>query len=900
MRGSRARQSLYAATALCAAWAMPAFGQEADEAADEGGKKEDIVVVGTLIRGTTAVGSQTLSVDSQEIIERGASSTNELLGAIPQISNAFNGRFEVDPRGVVGSGTSINRPNLRNLPGVNQTSGGLTLVLIDGMRATPLGVNQASIDPDVLPAAVIEGLDVVTDGGSSLYGADAVAGVINFRTLRKFEGIKVDANYGFGTTIDAYDVWDASITAGQSWATGNAYVSVTHSERNGILNGQTDWASGQVFDAQGNARFSFTQCPNPVGTEVRFFKFGPAANQFTSNPAAPGAGTFPIGTPCDATAGATYLPKQERTSVFAALSQQVADNIDLRVTAYFTKRDTDIAVFPRGFTTAAQVFVPPANNPPPGTIVTILGGTSFSFSPNAAYENTPNEVGFETWGVTPELTFDVGGEWLVRSSAHFGRSTNYQSFPNVDTVRAQAAVNAGLLNPRNVAAANADVINSITNFTNAQETTQELFMFRTVADGPLFALPGGDAKLAVGIEYQDNNAESRLSQGPFGSISAVPFMKSVRNAKSVFAEVSLPVFSFIDLNGSLRFDDYSDFGSTTNPSIGFDLKPVSWLSIYGHWNTSFNAPTAIDNLAIGTGRFACGIYVAGSTNPAQRPVDPLGRDTSRQGTCALVLQGSRPNLRPQTAESYAIGFNATPMQGLRFGGQFYSIDLDNALGALNPSIVSTYTTNPELYTYNVTASQYAAILDSLTNGAALGAQQVASNIGLVVDTRITNLNAATIEGIDFNLSYQTESSIGRLAFGVSGTKQTKAILTTGGVTTNQLGIGSPEFSATGFVGWNNGAFSARVTLNYSGKFRDQAVNNLGQVEVVDPFVTANLFFGYDIGESGGVLNGTSFRLIVDNVFEEEPQTIRRANTNNLSYNNFTLGRVIKLGVSRKF
>lgn len=900
MRGSRVKRSLFAATALYAASSIPAFGQDTAAANDEGSNKEDIVVVGTLIRGTTAVGSQTLTVDSKEIVERGASSTNELLGAIPQIANAFNGRFEVDPRGVVGSGTSINRPNLRNLPGVNQTSGGLTLVLADGMRMTPLGVNQAAIDVDVIPAAVIEGVDVITDGGSSLYGADAVAGVINFRTLRKFDGVKVDANYGFGTTIDAYDVWDASITAGQSWASGNAYISVTHSERNGILNGQTDWATGEVYDAQGNARFSFTQCPNPVGTQIRFFKFGPAANQFTSNPAAPGAGTFPIGTPCDSISAGTYLPKQERTSVFGALTQQVADNIDLRVTAYFTKRDTTLAVFPRGFTTAAQVFVPPVNNPPPGTIVTILGGTSFSFSPNPGYENTPNRLGFETWGITPELTFDIGGGWQVRSSAHLGRSTNFQSFPNVDTVKAQAAVNAGTLNPLNVAAASSALVADITNFTNAQQTTQELFVFRSVADGSLFALPGGDAKLAVGVEYQDNSAETRLSAGPFGSIANVPYMKAVRNAKSVFAELSLPLASFIDVNGSVRFDDYSDFGSTTNPSIGFDLKPVSWLSIYGHWNTSFNAPTAIDNLAIGTGRFACGIYVAGSTNPAQRPVDPLGRDTSRQGTCALVLQGSRPNLRPQTAESWAVGFKATPMDGLGFGGQFYSIELENALGALNPSEISTYTTNPELYTYNVSPTEYAAILATVTNGEVLGAQQAASNIGLVVDTRITNLNAAKIEGFDFNLSYQTESSIGRLAFGLSGTKQTKGIITSNGATTNRLGLGSPELSATAFVGWNNGPVSARATVNYTGKFRDQAFNNLGQIEVVNPFVTASLFLGYDIGESGGALNGTSFRLIVDNIFEEEPQTIRRANNNNLNYNNFTLGRVIKLGVTRQF
>lgn len=79
-----------------------------------------------------------------------ASSTNELLGLVPQIANTFNGRFEGDPRGV-GAGISITKPNLRNLPGANSTSGGTTLVLMDGFRFAPVGVNQSSIDADIIP-----------------------------------------------------------------------------------------------------------------------------------------------------------------------------------------------------------------------------------------------------------------------------------------------------------------------------------------------------------------------------------------------------------------------------------------------------------------------------------------------------------------------------------------------------------------------------------------------------------------------------------------------------------------------------------------------------------------------------------------------------------------------------
>ena len=391
---------------------MQAFAQDqapADEATDSDPDNQ-IVVTGTLIRGTQVVGSQTLSVSRDTIEAKAASSTNELLGVIPQIANAFNGRFEVDPRGIQGSGTSVTRPNLRNLPSSNTTSGALTLVLVGGMRLTPVGVNQASVDPDIIPAAVIGAIDVVTDGGSSLYGADAVAGVINFRPLTSFEGVKLDANYGFGETLGRYQTKDGAITAGTSWAGGNGYISATHVERDEVLNGETKWSDGIVFNAAGVPSVTFTQCPNPQVTETRFFRFGPGAAQFTNNPRAPGAGTFSLGSGCDRIPSDSYSPRLERTSVFGSVSQELGDAADLRVIAYWTKRDIELHSFPRGYTsagsgitTAAQLTTafPAALLISPGQTFAVREGVGFSFGTNPVYVNTPLRTGFETWGLPP-------------------------------------------------------------------------------------------------------------------------------------------------------------------------------------------------------------------------------------------------------------------------------------------------------------------------------------------------------------------------------------------------------------------------------------------------------------------------------------------------------------------
>jgi iron complex outermembrane receptor protein len=898
------RQAALLGTAMAVVSPSVASAQAAP--ANEATVESDIVVLGTLIRGTAVAGSQTISVDSKVLADKAANSTNELLTTIPQIANTFNGRFEGEPRGY-SAGISITKPNLRNLPSTNTASSATTLVLLNGMRLAPVGVRQAAVDADIIPGAVLEGVDAVTDGGSSLYGADAVAGVLNFRARKRFEGFKVDANVGQGTTIKAYTQWDGNVMFGKSWSTGNAYVSVGHASRDLVRNGQTKWANGIVFNSAGVGAPSFTQCFNPVGTETRWFRFGAGPSDFTANPAAPGAGVFAVGTPCDDVVNQTYLPKQERTNVFGSLTQQVADNIDLQVTAYWTKRNTELAITPRGYTAAGSTLTTGAlvgaafPSATVGSITTIPGGTSFSFQPNAAYRDVRNRVGFETWGVTSELTFDLGGAWQLRNTTHFGRSTNFQRFAGVDQAKAQAYIDAGSLNPRNVAAASAAVVNDILNYEDAQDTKQELFDNRIVADGPLFPLPGGEAKLAVGLEYQDNVASSRLASGQVNAIGGVNFARSQRNAKSAFAEVSLPVLSVLDLTGSVRFDSYSDFGSTTNPNLGFTLKPVSWFKVFGHWNTSFNAPTAIDGLAIATGRFRCGIYVAGSTNAGQRPFDPLGRDTSKQGTCAMVLEGSSPNLKPQTADSWAIGFEATPVQGLRFGGEFYAINFKNALGALNPALVTTYTTNPSYYTYNITSAAYTDLLKTLTNGATLGAQRAASDIALVVDTRVSNINSAKAEGVDFHVNYDQATSMGLFAWGLSGTLITRDRRTTSGQQTNELNRTNARFAATTFLNWVKGGYSARLTVNYTGQFRDSGTDYLGRSDQrVSPFVVTNLMTTYNFGEKGGPLNGTTIRLGVDNLLNVSPQMIMRSNTNNLSYNNWTLGRVVKLGFSKTF
>jgi len=868
----------------------------------ERGDPGDIVVTGTLIRGTQATGSQTVTVDAQAIKEVASTSTNELLTSIPQIGS-FNTRPEGNPRGLAAV-SSIVRPNIRNFPSTNSTSGALTLIMMDGMRLTPVGSNASSADVDIVPAGILEGVDIVTDGGSSLYGADAVAGVMNFRTRRQFEGLKFDGNFGFGTKIKGFQTWDGSVMAGKSWSTGNAYFYVGHAERDSILNRETKWSNGTIYNAAGTPGFQSTTCNAPQPTVDRFFWI-PSFGVWTDNPAA-GGGPKALGTGCDQVLDQTYLPGLKRTNVFGSVTNSFTDSVDLRITGYWMKRDISLPQYALGYTSKAPTPVRPTGAPgTPGAPATspydFPQGVGFALGPNSSYSNKPQLIGIDSWQVSPELTVKLGSDWQLRTAVNFGRSNGTTHFPGLNTSAIDAYVLSGAINPNNIAAASSAVITDITNWETAQETTHELFLVRAIADGALFSLPSGDAKLAVGAEYQDNTDATRIYTGKRGVIGGLPYARASRSVKSVFGELHLPVLEILDVAASVRYDSYSDFGDTTNPNFGATLRPVSWLKIYGHWGTSYNAPTPYDNLGIGLGR-------AGQNYSATvRPTVASGKSDNGQGSYFIVLTGASPaGLKPQTSDAWAIGFDATPVDGLNVGAEFYSIDLKNALGNLNPSLASTYQTNPDFYIYNneLTAggnALYNSIISQLANGAAINTQVGgAANVAIVVDTRTSNLNQAKVEGIDMHLNYRTETGFGRLTFTNNATLSTKQRISKSGVVTNELGHGVARFNMATSLSLNTGGLTGKVTVNYSGKYHDDGFNNLGVEETVGAFVVTNLGLNYDFGEAGGALDGLSLRLNVDNLFDVSPRPVKRLNTNNPSYLGWTLGRVVKLGFSKTF
>lgn len=851
---------------------------------------EEIIVTGTLIRGVQPTGSQTLEIDVGTIESSGATSANEILATLPQAQNLFNSRAALNPRAQ--SRETVVRPNLRGLPNFEQASGSATLILIDGHRIVGMGVAQAAPDPDVVPASVIERVEIITDGGSSLYGADAVGGVINIITKRDFDGVEVDLGYN---TADDYWGYDASITAGKTWDSGSGYISVTRADRDSLLGKDRSWAAQGQWTEDGLLPAD-TECLSSVGTTqtMEYRELVPGVRVWDGR----AYEAVAVGSRCDRSALGTIFPKEERSSVFFGVTQELNEAVTLNVRGYYSERNTIFENYPRGDTVA---FGPEQFSPTPSTPIGETrerGSLGFSYGAHPDYQRRDGETNLQTWGITPQLTVDMKGGWQLRNLLHYSRSDNEFFEPGSNTGLLLESIADGTVDPSNIAATDSALLTDILDWELAGESIQELFTARAVADGPIMTLPAGDLRMAVGMEYADQSAKLRQGNHSVGGLSGRDFPEESRNVKSFFAEAQIPLISArrgvdsLVLSASVRHDDYSDFGSTTNPHLGLSWDPVYWLNIHANWGESFVAPTLIDTLRANTNL----AFNPNSVGIVQPSANVAGVIIGSGRTNTVTLNGAQPNLAPQTAETWAVGFKMSPpvIEGLRVSGNYYEIDFRDLLGGINPQRATAAVLFPERYTWNPTQSDLDALAANSFNPEALVGVDP-STLAAILDLRVGNTDQAILKGFDFSANYTHDTRLGTLSYGVSGTRRHEFEMTRAGNTTDELEFGTPKTLATASVGLARGNFRSNLSVKYTAGYRvDDAL--LGQRSVSD-FKTVDLFMGYDF-EGTGLLDNLSIRLNVSNIFNEKP-SIYRLN-NQPAYRGFTLGRMYGFGVTKRF
>lgn len=907
--------SLLAGAALSAILPATSYAQTAPE---EEATAEEIVVTGTLIRGIAPTGSNVISVSTEDGAANGAVSTNQLLSSLPQVGNFFN----TVPSGVspvAGSNGSnpIARPNLRNLPGANTSGGAQTLVLLDGHRVVPLGTQQLAVDPDFLAPLVIQRVEAMTDGGSAVYGSDALGGVLNFITRDSFDGVQVDSKVGFA---DNYTSYEAGTIVGKDWGSGSAYVSYRYAKNDAIFGSDRDYIQ-RIDPVTGIP--TGRNCAS--GVNVSAGSGATARNYVVS-----GSGLV-VGGPnvCDFAQDAAIYPRVESHNVFGSLYEQLSDSLRFDVKFYYAKRDIDGNNGTLGngqLGTGAETTVTlqptnpnylplPAGDPNFGLPQTVR----FSLAPILGARSATQETNLETWNVTPQLTYNIGGDWQVRALFNYGRGTVDFRNAQINNPRGAGPLStlaaSGALNPYNVTAANAAAIVAY----DVGIAKNEFFDYRAILDGPLFELPAGSVRMAVGAEYMKDNFSRRTTNA--NTYALLPPVSYSQSVKSVFGEVQVPVLGGdsgveLDLSASARYDKYSDFGDTFNPKFGVTFKPFDTLTLRGSWGKSFNAPTPADQIGVVASAAA---QIPGAFlqfPPPTEGVCGVGSlpSCSASGVSGIFISGTTPGLQPQKSKSWSVGFDYKPVKEVYLSASYYEIDLNGTIGRPVSSAILTdfYRGYPDLWIFQPSGQEAAAVLATVpATGVSVGIANPTSTsqallsgtntpVQVLLDTRVTNLGRTVLKGIDFMAGFDVETGWGSVDGRVSGNYRTSQKTETrpGLAVFDNLEFDIPKYRVSTMLGTNVGNLRAQATWNHTPGY-DRSPNPAGQEKVGD-FNIVNLYFNYDFGGEG-FTKDLSVSLNVNNVFDQDPPVFLDASQ--VGYNpdwSSTLGRMFQIGVSKKF
>ena len=868
----------------------------ASESQDIATELENVVVTGTLIRGIAPASTNLIGLPDEDVIATGSISVGQLLTTVPQLGG-FNGLDSLAENTQI----TIKRPNIRDLPNPATAGGSTTLVLLDGHRIANAGIRQTAADPDVVPLSVLERVEIIPDGGSATYGADAIGGVINFVTRRRFEGLQASGRYGFA---DHYQTFDANGIAGESWDSGSAYLSYTYASHDALFGRDRDYV--RRYDATGGAADDLGCNPGNVaigalaaGTQTLYALPTLAPN--TSNE-------------CDSSDDSSFYPRETFQMAFVSVSQDFTEFIELDFRGFYSQRRVGQV---RGSFTSMQRIA--ATNPfyrrtldnpapQPAADQTVV----FSWEPVLGNAAAKQNTQLETLGITPTLAIDLHHGWQIRALVNVGRSTTRAVNPDLNNERLSAALAATTsetaLDPYDLAATpNRHLLADITNFRYFGEGEQNLLNYRVVADGELLRLPGGVARLALGAEYMHEKYVARSGNIIPGNERTLVLREANRDNVSVFGELSIPIVGAangigglhsLTLAASARYDDYSDFGDTTNPKLAITYEPVSWLAVRGSWGKSFNAPSLADSPGAENQAIVFPYAIIRSPLP--------GQFSPAQAFWPMVfLVGGAENVRPQTAETMSLGFNmkAPVAPGLIVSAAYHRILFADMIALppfFNPfEFYSNYTS---LYVLNPTRQQVEDLVRSTPGGLTAIADLFDADdapIYGIADARRRNLGRARIGGLDVAVRYMRDTHFGSMDAGFAGTyaleRQTQPL--PGARFNDVLDADFSRLRSSLTVGANIGNLRAQAQWNHSSGFDTDLSPVQSQVGSFDVF---NLYFNYAIANTG-LLSDVQLSLNVNNVFDTDPPRFRGSYMNSDGYaNGATLGRLIQFGVNKTF
>jgi iron complex outermembrane recepter protein len=852
--------------------AAPAVGKR-------GGKQfgEEIVVTGSRIRRKDLTTPAPVAVLSKEQIQSsGKVSLGEFLQSLPEQGNAYN-------TSVNNSGSGATRVDLRGLGNPQRT-----LVLLNGRRMISSGTGSVTgngVDLNTIPIAAVERIEVLKDGASTVYGSDAIGGVVNVITRKSFDGLEANAYEGISTHKDGNTV-DLNATLGTTSDKGSFMFSGGFFDQQSVMAGDRTWSATQTdYDWNGNVtQIGSSRVPNGRILSPNLPGLPPASS-YTYDGTLPGCSKDAFGKPTTACfrpfrsgslppGGDLYnfqpsnydVTPNRRVNLFSTGELKLSESVPVKAffESSFTHRESAYQLAPEPLIIGAgglEVTISKDNYYNPfGQDFTQYTKRTVEFGPRHQSQTA------DTFRVVGGLNGQLPFGWSWDAALIYGRTdwTNINS-GNIWKSRLQNAVGpthfdatgkiacgtaaapianctplnlfggAGSADPNAVKYLGITTVSSVTNeLTSVQLNSAGELPFTLLADRPL--------ALAVGYEFrfeQGSDTPDAITAGGEDSNGTRAATGGQFHTNEVYAELSIPIINHVpwvenlEATASARIFHYNTFGTDWTYKFGGRYTPIPDVTFRGTYSTAYRAPSIADLYTGAFDNFPTASDPCSKTTPGSQ----LDKNCVAQGvpsggsgqtdTQLRVTNGGNSHLKPETAKTYTAGVVIEPsmVKNLSFTVDYYHIDITNLINTLGAPFI---------------LNQCYPSAGQAPN------QQLCNLIARDNDhfiTRITDLNTNVgglkTAGFDFAGRYSVPTeSYGRFGFGVDATVlQFYDVIQPDGTVIHGRGnfdVGQlyggiqgvyPTVKGIGSVVWGLGPFGAGGTWHYIGNIKQCAASD---------------------------------------------------------------------------
>ncbi|MDB6101962.1 MAG: TonB-dependent receptor, partial [Gammaproteobacteria bacterium] len=808
---------MVSAIAATSVTTLPVVAQETSAS-----EVETITVTGTRIR---RVDSETADpvfvVDSNTIAASGATNIGDIIQRIPAIAGGAT-----NPQANNGGGFGESNISLRGLGGFGPNVEPRTLILLDGRRVGLIGAS-GSVDVNVIPASIVERVEVLKEGAGAVYGSDAIAGVVNFITKKNIDGVEAGVQYNETSRSDGRGR-TGSLTFGShtdklSFTFGGSYTN-----QDGISAARRDFSknslglySGSVIiggssrNQLGRMSLNATGLPPAAQAQENALKAQYGCSSVVRKPGT--QGTALTDYRCFNSSADNFnfqpfnnlLTPQERGALFTTLNYTFNDYVEAYAEVLYSRTRSGFQIAPLPFDTQADDVIISKNslyNP----FGIDFGGLT-SGNPNATTRTTALGNRFsETTGDSKLLYAGLRGkiptiDWDWDLGAEYGRLdqianiNGYLFLPLAKEAFGPSAIVNGVptcLDAGGAAIAGCTPVSFFAINDPSQQTalksliagysTDNTYVTRSATldfTGKIVDLPAGALQGAVGFDYR---WQQGLFTRTYDSVAVAPLFLSCQlnsetcggltaghySQKEAYVETlapllkDLPGVKSLNLSAGVRYSDYSNFGSTTKSQFKLEYKPINDLLVRGTWAQIFRAPSVND------------LFNTPTTNAAVF-TDPC------VGLTAATL-ASNPNYAKVCKFVPTDGsFQAanTQVTGLLAGNPKLRPESGDVLTyglVYDSSLLPGFSANVDFWRYQINnvitqVDPNFAATQCLTTGAdqfcGLFARQPSTGQILVIDQPTSNLGKLKTEGVDLGLRYTLRNTgIGSWNFAIDATR----------------------------------------------------------------------------------------------------------------------------------